>query len=191
LSMDAVFFLCLIIPVIIYFISFSFFREVKRKRDNANNANPSVQSSLRYPFKCPYCHSGDGDLTAGTYCCHECQRTIVFHKTPTEEEAEIIKKEEEDINKIYEPSFNLDGIRQMVYHAYINKPKYSFIAFKDSYAELVIASEENKTIAHYPSLETKAGIQALTHQCLIYVKEKMPLGTDKVFNEGHGFFSDD
>ncbi len=165
---------------------------VRNKRYQAFVQKHTAPGPLsRYPFECPYCHHTGGDLSAGTYCCSECQRTVVFHQTPTDEEAAKIRREQADIDKIYAPSFDLELIKKLVYGAYMNKPRASFISFNNDFAELTCPLGQNSSIVQYPRLDTNAGIQALTHECLMYVKQQVPPYLADKFNEGHGFFSDD
>lgn len=186
----------LLIPLAFYLICYQFFKGVKQKRDSQRAKDiadsPAQQSLVQYPCKCPYCGDGEGEMPAGIYCCSQCQRTFVFHRMPTEEEAETIKKEEVDVNRIFEPDFNLMQIREAILNAFMTrvKPEY-FIKFSDTHADLMCGMdiEQNRQVVSYPKLETPAGIQALTHQCMIYVRGQDPYNEGNSYFEGHGFFN--
>ncbi len=164
---------------------------VKNKSYQAFVARHSQPKPLpRYPFHCPFCGKVGGDMAPGTYKCSGCQRTVVFRVTPTEEEAATMLREEADIQKIFMPSFNLSLIQEMVYNAFLSRPEKGFICFRNNYAEMNDPFGKNTTIIEYPTLDTKPGMQALTHQCMLYVKEHLPAGSGIALNEGDEFFSD-
>ncbi len=164
---------------------------LKIKQDVAGSVAQGSAPTVKYPFKCPYCgDSSAGALPAGRYCCSECRRTVVFFRTPTAEEVAILKQEGEDVNRLFEPSFNLAHIREAVNEAFTTRPQRdAYIKFDDTHAMLICGLEnENRPVVSYPKLATAAGVQALTHQCMIYVRDQAPDSAGKTYFEGNGFF---
>ena len=183
-------YILLIFLIIDAFIFIHLYLERKKDRKEKNermSAQAPGAGGVQVNGRCPYCGDEWGMMPAGKYCCSECRRTVVIGRAPTEEETLMVRRETDDISRIASPEFDLDRVKEKVYMACMEKPEFTFIRFTANHAEY--SGENPRRIVDYPPLETAAGLQKLTRECLAYVKGKLRVNNTIIeYKEGYGWF---